>query len=290
MRPVIAIATLSVGLVCSACYRSGEAASGGDTDTDYLGDYEVFGYIELSQQTDDTAQGGTLALSAAFYDEPYDPSTEWLVDTRTTPDGVPCRIYLVSGMDPDPPADPPAQLDGGAILVGNGGVWPDTLAVVYDGETYDIDRRTQWDADNPLPGWLTPDPFGVAISGAGSATVASFATVLVSAAMPVIAEQAPQPTDGAGNFVFAWDAAGASVVVVALHFNMDWDDSSIVCEPAPGASQILIPGAWLDELSWGGGGDLRVESREAVALEVGAALVEIGITRAHALQFYTAYE
>jgi len=266
-----------------------DADSDVDSDTDSDADFEAYGYVNLSQRTEDVVEGGRLTLSAAFYEVAHDPTADSWVETRTTPDGVECDIYYVSGLppDPDPPDPPPAQIDGGAIKVGNEGVTPDVLYVEFEDEAYTTDYRTQWDWQHPIPDWLVPASFFVEISGEGQGPVSEFAEQLLVSHIPEMAEEAPQPVDDNGNYVFEWNDHGAEEVVFSMHFNMDWDDASFVCRLDQGVEQILIPQAWTEEYSWGGG-EIALYSLDQLEIAAGGGLVLLNVTRAHTVQLYTA--
>jgi hypothetical protein len=162
------------------------------------------------------------------------------------------------------------------------------MEVVFDGEAYDVDRRTEWDVDNPLPSWLSPGQFDISFAGAGVGVVGAFQASLSVSAVPALSPDMPEWIEEQESHLFEWDANGADEIVVALHFNMDWDSSSIVCLPDADADQILIPAAWLDNYSWGGGGDLTVAARDEVEVVAGNALIVLKVTRAHASVFVTA--
>jgi hypothetical protein len=295
------IATLfTVALLAAACHRMqdiGGADAGSDADTDADtdadsdadsdGDYDVFGYVGMAQRTTDAEEGGFLTLTAAVYGEPYDASADSWVEARTTPDGVTCDIYYHTGFPPDPEDPPPDQLDGGAFRVGDGDAWPDVLEVEFDGEVYTADHRTQWDADNPMPSWLVPGEFQVALAADAAGAVPGFEVPLEISPVPEMFEESPQPVDGDGNYLFEWSDNGAVAVELALNFNMDWDDSAIVCQPESGAEEILIPQAWIEEYSWGSG-EALLYSRDAVAVDIGDARVEMRVTRGHSTPFVSA--
>lgn len=289
-------AAVGVLLLAAGCYRMQDVGGAGagpdadtdvDSDTDSDSDFNVFGYVNLAQRTTELDQGGHLTLSAAFYEIPYDPDADSWVETLTTPDGVACDIYYFSGLPLDPQDPLPAQLDGGAIRVGNEGDPPEVLEVEFDGEAYPSDHRAQWDVDNPLPGWLVPGAFQIPFVGDGQGSVTVFDEPISIPPLPEMSLESPQPSDEDGNYVFEWSDNGAGEVVFSLHFNMDWDNASFVCQPDPGAEQILIPQEWIDTYSWGGG-ELALYSRDQTEVAAGGGLVLLNVTRAHVIPFVSA--
>ena len=285
-------------LLVAACNRMQDVggADGGsdadadadtDADADSDGDCDVFGYISLVQHTTDVDESGTLTLTAEVYGEPYDVDDDFWIEARTTPDGVACDVYYYSGFPPDPEDPPPDQLDGGAFRVGNGGDWPDVLEVEFEGLTYSADHRTQWSADNPLPAWLVPGGFQVALVADPAGAVPAFEAPLGISPIPEMHEESPQPVDGDGNYLFEWSDNGADSVVLALHFTLDWDDSRIVCRPDPGADQMMVPEAWIDEYSWGSG-EVQLYSLDVVEVDIEDARVEMRVIRGHSTPFVSA--
>jgi hypothetical protein len=246
-------------------------------------EFEVFGAIGLTQYADDPQDGGYLYLTGAFHSEPFDPKAEALLETRTTPDGASCDIYMLSGMIEPEPVEPP-QVDGGAIRAGNGGDWPDTLETVFDGQSYVQDWRSEWDEEHPLPGWLSPGPLEITFECDGGAHVAAFLENLAVSATPEMTAPGDEETveiDEDDNYVFEWDSNGATEVVFNLDYNMDWDNVTFECRPAAEAGQILIPLAWIDELTWGGAGGAAISSLDEVELAQEDALVVLSVVRTH---------
>jgi hypothetical protein len=295
---VITLTAIAMGaVILLSCHRmqdiggtgpgpDADSDSDADTDSDYDSDFDAFGYMNLAQRTSDPADGGFLTLTAACYDEPYDSATDSWVESRTTPDGVECDIYYVSGLPPDDSDPPPDQVDCGAFRAGYLGGWPDVLVVAFDGEGYTSDHRTEWDVDNPLPSWLVPGSFEIPIGGSGNAAVDDFEEQVAISPIPEVSPDSPG-LDEAGNYIWEWSSNGADEVVFSLHFNMDWDNSSFICPVDPGVEQIMIPEEWIGEYSWGGG-ELALFSRDQVEVAAGDGLVLLNVTRAHTVPFLSA--
>jgi hypothetical protein len=217
-----------------------------------------------------------LSLQAAFYAEDYDPEeSAWgFVETRETPDGVPCDIYYQSGME-DPPPAPPAEIDAGGLTAGSGA---ELLAITFDGAHYGVDYRSPTDPDHPMPSWLAPEPLTLSFTGSGSALVASF---VEDATLPTAArivaptpEQSPVPQEPDGTHLIAWEPSEAQETLVRLQFNLDWDNSMFWCRPPSGVTELRLPHEWLTEWTWGSG-ELAVDSRSATDFVAGAAEVRL---------------
>ena len=247
--------------------------------------HDTYGHVWLSiwgEVEPPMAQMG-LAFEAAFFGEDYDPifTIPGHVTTETTPDGVVCDIYMVSGMVDPPEPDPPPQRDGGRITAW-AGLEPDRLEAVFDGNEYDGDYRSFGTLD--WPAWIDPGALSVQVEGEGSAYADAFRTEVILAMVPEIlsppVSDVPVPPDDEGNFLVSWFdlPALAEETLVTFTFNMDWDDSVFMCHPPLGYDHFLLPADWVAEWSWGGG-YMSVTRLFSVELEMGDALVTIRTLR-----------
>ena len=225
--------------------------------------YDSYGYISFMHLQPQGYQYlyESIMLSAWFYGEEWDPfvrhdgSQEPLY--VQTPDGVPCEITLVSGMDGPNPPQPPPGLDGGEIYAWGGSDEGDNLEIAFNGGEYDSDYRSP-DGSAPWPFWMTDAPLQMQFESTGSAFATSFYTFMPLPEMPEIRSpparlDEPLTPDPDGTHRISWTAVQADSMEINLHFNMDWDDSVFRCFPPAGRTEMRLPHEWLVEYSWGYG-------------------------------------
>ncbi|MCC6524926.1 MAG: hypothetical protein IT373_19880, partial [Polyangiaceae bacterium] len=231
-----------------------------------------------------------LALSAAFYAQPWDPDApvSGFVDTVPTPDGVVCDLYYQSGgMPPDPPPPPPPpEVDAGHLTAGTAG---ELLAIDFDGAHYGVDSRATGDPAHPLPGWLVPGPIDLGFAGGGAADVPAFTAPAVLPSAPTILAPPPGPTPAPlepdGTHLVAWQPGDATEVGVRLDFNLDWDNAVFICHPPSGVTELRLPHDWLTQFTWGSG-ELTVEARNPTVAPPASAYVALRPVRARRQSVY----
>lgn len=269
MCPPRLFLTLSLTALLVAC---GSRSFGGPTDdggvpTDgaspdvLIQPYTYYGYVTvLHQQEQGSAYNNEyVSLSASFYGEQWDPFREsgWTSQTLQTPDGVVCELTVVSGMDGPIPELPPPEIDGGEIWAWSGFDGDAQLEIAFDGGSYNADYRSP---NEPLvwPQWLVSGALALQIESTGSAHADPFYSNQILPEMPEITAppesmDEPLTPDPDGTHRIAWTPVTAMWVEVALHFNMDWDDSYFRCYPLNSATQMRLPHQWLEQHSWGYG-------------------------------------
>ena len=251
-------------------------------------DATAFGRVGLVHFLDDGPYvQESLSLAGAFYLEDYDSEEQqWgHIETLQTPDGVTCDIYYTSAMGGGGgPPDPPAQIDGGRITAGAGFDADERLEIVFIGDQYGVDWRAPDSPDHPWPSWASSGAVAVSFEGQGSNSVGAFTDEAILPAMPTIvsppADQQPVLPGPDGNFVISWQPSDADETLVVFQFNLDWDDSTFRCHPAPGVTQLRLPATWISEWTWGSG-SMQVMSRNEVVSAAGSAVVSL---RAHRIR------
>jgi hypothetical protein len=225
----------------------------------------VFGYVKVRHQASPGRVGGShLSLTASYYTEQHDPDDPdpsqlpGYQGTMTTPNGVSCDIFFVQGMDPPEPPPEPEQVNAGTITVVRSD-WPedmDALMVEFINGEYEPDRRSVNDPQNPFPAWFVAEPMDLVFTVGGHSEIPGSEEEVAMGAMPHITIPSggePAPLDFNGNYHIAWDETGANRTRVVFNFNLDWDNSSFVCRPPVGTTELLIPQDWIDEYTWGSG-------------------------------------
>jgi len=264
----------------------GAGGTGGTGGTGGAGAATAFGHLGVAHLVEDGSYGQeSLSLGGAFYGEDYDPeAAKWgYIDTLSTPDGVSCDIYYTSSMGGGGgPPDPPLQIDGGTVSAGADWDPDERLEILFDGVQYSVDWRNPQSSAENWPSWASP-PQAVALTfdGTGGANALPFAQELILPAMPTLisppADQQPVPP-GEGGYLISWQPTEADELLVVLQFNLDWDDSAFRCHPPPGTTQLVIPGQWIVEWTWGSGA-VQVIARNETTLMAGTAQVRLRAQR-----------
>jgi hypothetical protein len=224
---------------------------------------DSYGYVSFVHTQAAESQGGyeSIALSAWFYGEQWDPfyapGTHPDPLLVQTPDGVPCEIRLVSGMDGPIPVQPPPERDGGAVHAWSGFEGDGFLEIVFVGQAYTRDYRSP-EGIEPWPPWITNTPLELRFESGGSAQATSFFTEMFAPQMseilaPPASPGEPLTPDPDGTHRIAWSAVAADWMEINLHFNMDWDDAYFRCYPVSGQTELRLPHEWLEQYSWGSG-------------------------------------
>ncbi len=282
MRSIFLMLTLAgIFFSASGCWTMQQAVDGGsdvdtdgdtdsdsdtdaDTDSDSDTDWnpELWGEVTVVHSVIAPSNYGseTLSLTAAFHDEDLSPADDWgHMGTFQTPNDVSCHIFYYSEWGEWP--EPPQQFDGGYLYAAPLDA-SDMLQIHFEDGAYFGDYRSEGSPDHPLPDWLheTADFY---ISGDGAGPVDQFGELMflpapIAFLSPGLEDSNININDD-GDYVVEWDSQDGSQVRVTMNFNMDWDWSSIVCDPEPGETEIVIPAQWIAEYTWGGGSDMLLE-------------------------------
>lgn len=297
---VVGIAFL--GTICAGC---GGRTVGGNWNGTHPGDgggadaavtdghvpdstVRIWGTIGLNGQFETT--GTTferLSLHAAFYRQPQNPDEPpGFVESGETPNGVLCDIYYMRGLIDDPPPEPP-QIDSGEISAFTSWAPDDRLIITFDGQRYEVDSRTPFDPDNPMPGWLVREPVAVVFQGEGSVQVVSFTQEVILSSRPAIlvpaSNEQPIPLEPDGTYRIVWEPVESESTHVNFYFNLDWDNSAFLCRPPTDTVELLLPGEWIEQWTWGSGEIVVVAQNETTVL-VEDAQITIRAGRAHKMR------
>ncbi len=294
MRCWLSVALLAVVVGCgsrsvgyldgggNSSQQGGSGGQGGVGGNPGGSDATTFGIVSLAHFLEDGPYSQeSLSLTAACYGEDYDPEEQqWgYLDTRQTPDGVTCDIYYTSGMGGGGgPPEPPVQVNGGPISAGAGDGPAELLEIVFSGDQYSVDWRTPTSPNHPWPSWASSGALAIIFEGEGSAAVGAFSNEAILPTMPLIVapqvQQQPVLPGPEGNYAIRWQPGDGGETIVAFQFNLDWDDSAFRCYPLPGVTELLLPGSWIAEWTWGSG-QLLVITRNEVTVTAGSAEISL---------------